>query len=222
MNAPVNAMLETASARPRPKAPSPLRLFDWIWHISGKVPLPGGQPSDEAFARLAPLFEEPGTSYRRTGATLTFQKKDPVAQDKMAVFDRGVLHVEEGPAGAELHYRLASRTLLFCFLVPLLFLGFAQLNIALNKFDTAPAEETAKKPKKEDVVLPQHPIDKALGAPAPEKPKKKDPAEEGEGGRHSPTPGYVFAAIFAVLYGVGRVLESRLINKLLTRRLAGL
>ena len=63
-----------------------------------------------------------------------------------------------------------------------------------------------------------NPIDKALGAPAPEKPDKK---KKDDDDKPSPTPAYVFAAIFAVLYVVGRILEDRLVKSLFRKRLAG-
>jgi hypothetical protein len=198
------------------------RFFDWIWHVRGSLALGPEQSSDDAFDRLNPLFRQYGTSHERTDDTLVFRKKDAAAQDRMSVFDSGVLRIERGIAGPVLHYRLTSRALLLCFLAPLLFLGFAQLTIALGKFDK-PAAEDAKKADKKDVVRPMNPIDKALGSPEPEKPKKdgaeKDKAKENK--KHSPTPAYVFAAIFAVLYLVGRIHEDRLIKRLFRKNLQG-
>ena len=140
----------------------------------------------------------------------------------MSIFDGGVLQIKKGAAGLVLHYHLSSRALLFCFLAPLLFLGFAQLTIAVGKFEKAAAHATEKKREKKDVSLPQHPIDKFLGAPAPEKPKKdkSDKAEEGDK-KPSPKAAYIFAAIFAFLYVVGRVLESRLVRSLFRKSLFG-
>ena len=65
-------------------------------------------------------------------------------------------------------------------------------------------------------------IDKALGAPEPEKPGKKD-ANKGDDDhkKPSPTAAYVFAAIFATLYVIGRILEDRLVKTLFRRRLLG-
>ena len=203
----------------------PLRFIDWIWHIRGSLTL-GPQQANDAFGRLAPLFGQAGTSHDRTQDTLTFRKKDPAAQDKMSVFDAGVLQIEKGVAGPVLRYHLTSRALLFCFLAPLLFLGFAQITIALGKLDK-PSTEAAdksgaalKKAEKKDVALPQNPIDKALGSPAPEKPKKEGAAKaEAEKKKHSPTAAYVFAGIFAALYLVGRVLEDRLVKRLFKKSL---
>jgi hypothetical protein len=195
------------------------RFIDWIWHIRGSLALAAGQTSDEAFGRLAPLFRQTGTSHDRTHDTLSFRKKDQAAQDKMSIFDGGVLRIEKGPAGPVLHYHLTSRALLFCFLAPLLFLGFAQLTIAMGKLERSPAEATEKKSDKKDAAFPQHPIDKALGAPAPEKPDKEDAEEEDK--KPSPTSAYVFAAIFAVLYVGGRILEQRLVRALFKKSLLG-
>lgn len=208
-----------------------LRFIDWIWHIWGSLPLAPGQSSDEAFDRLAPLFRERDTSHDRTHDTLTFRKSNQAPQDKMSIFDGGVLRIEHDAAGPVLRYDMTSRILLFCFVAPLLFLAFAQLNIAIGILDKPSAAEAAaekkkaEEDKKKDAERPQHPIDKFLGAPAPEKPKKddkdKDKKEEDEPEGPSPTPAYVFAAIFATLYAVGRILEDRLVKALFRKRLLG-
>lgn len=198
-----------------------LRFLEWIWHVKGSLPLAPGQSSDEAFDRLGPLFREVGTSCERSGDTLTFRKKDQAAQDKMSVFDRGVLRIDQGVSGAVLRYHMISRALLFCFLAPLLFLAFAQFTVALGKLEKPASEaHTAKKAEKSEVIRPLHPIDQALGAPAPEKPQK-DKAEDRGKKKHSPTPAYVFAGLFAALYLVGRVLEDRLAKALFRKRLLG-
>ncbi|RKE54360.1 hypothetical protein [Sphingomonas sp. PP-CC-1A-547] len=194
------------------------RFIDGIWHVEGSLPLAPGQSVDDAFERLDPLFRQTGTTRERAGDTLSFQKEGQAAQDKMAVFDRGTLRVEHGATSLVLRYRLASRALLFCFLAPLLFLAFAQATIVLGKFEKARTEAKGKKPevKKPPVVL--NPIDKALGAPEPDPPKKKSKKDEDDK-KPSPTPGYVFAGIFAALYAVGRVLEDRRIRRLFRKRL---
>lgn len=216
------------------------RYIDWIWHVRGSVSLAPGQTIDQAFGALDPLFHEPGTSHDRDVDTLTFNKKGQAAQDKMSVFDAGVLRIENGMAGAVLHYHLISRALLLCFLAPLLFLGFAQLTIFVGNLENASVEvagkdgksAAAKKDEKKDVALPFNPIDKFFGAPAPEQPKdakdKKD-GKDAKGGKDkeddkkkpSPTPAYVFAGIFAALYLVGRVLEDKLVQRLFRKRLLG-
>jgi hypothetical protein len=193
-----------------------LRNFKWIWHVSGSLALAPGQSSDQAFDRLEPLFAERNTTHQRTRDALTFHKHDQAAQDKMSVFDSGVLRIENGV----LRYSLVSRALLFCFLAPLLFLALAQLTVTIARFEK-PAAEEAKKPDKKDVVIPLNPIDKFLGAPAPEKPKKDDKDGPGKKKKASPTAAYVFAAIFAVLYVVGRILEDRMVKRLFNRALSG-
>jgi hypothetical protein len=201
------------------------RFIDWIWHIRGSLALAPGLSSDEAFDRLDPLFRQSGTSHERTSDTLTFSKKNQAAQDKMSIFDGGVLKIEKGVAGPVLRYRLTSRALLFCFLAPLLFLGFAQLTIAIGKLEKPSTEASEKADKKKDekkADVPMNPIDKALGAPAPEKPKKDEKdKDKDKDGKHSPTSAYVFAAIFATLYLVGRILEDRLIKAQFKKRLLG-
>lgn len=203
------------------------RFIDWIWRVRGSLALAPGQSGDDAFDKLAPLFRQTGTSYQRTNDTLTFRKKDQAAQDKMSVFDGGVLRIEKGAAGSVLRYQLSSRMLMFCFLAPLLFLGAAQLTIAVVAFqkpssesagNSGEASDASKKSAKKDAVVPMNPIDKALGAPAPEKPKKEDNGKK-EDKNPSPTPAYIFAAIFATLYIVGRILEDRLVKALFKRSL---
>lgn len=181
-----------------------LGFIDWIWHVRGSLALAPGQSSDDAFDRLAPLFRQDGTSHQRAGDTLTFSKKDPGAQDKMSVFDRGLLRIETGAAGSVLRYHLISHAFLFCFLAPLLFVGIGQFTVFINKFDKPP-HEAAKK----HVVLTLNPIDKALGAPAPDNSKKGGGNKPGgRDKKPSPTPAYVLAGIFAALYVVGRILED--------------
>ena len=198
------------------------RFIDWFWHIRGSLALAPGQSSDEVFGRLDPLFRQTGTSHDRTQDRLTFSKKDQAAQDKMSIFDGGVLQIEKGVAGPVLRYHLTSRALLFCFLAPLLFLAFGQLTIALGKLDkpSTAAEKSEKDSAKKHAALPQNPIDKFLGSPAPEKPKKDgaDKAEK-EKKKYSPKTAYVFAGIFAALYLVGRILEDWLIKRLFRKRL---
>lgn len=209
-----------------------LRFIDWIWHVRGSLTLVPEQSSEEAFDRLDPLFQQAGTRHERTGDTLTFHKKDQAAQDKMSVFDSGVLHIEKGEGGSVLRYSLVSRALLFCFLAPLLFLCFAGLTIAVGKYEKAKSEaagksgkesEESKKAEKKEAAMQLNPIDKALGAPEPDKPKKDDKAkkEEEENKSPSPKPAYIFATIFAVLYVIGRILEARLIKSLFRKSLLG-
>jgi len=214
-----------------------LRFVDWIWHIRGTLALPPGQSGGEAFTRLDPLFGETGTSYDRTGDTLTFRKKDPAAQDKMSVFNGGTLRIETGAEGPVLRYHLISRSLLFCFFAPLLFLAFGQLTLTLAKYQKPPEVAATKAGKPGDAAkkpgdkaaaktdakaadVPMNPIDKFLGAPAPD--KKKDGEKGGKRNKKpSATAAYVFASFFAILYVVGRILEDRLVRRLFRRKLAG-
>ncbi len=200
-----------------------VRFIDWIWHVRGSLALAPEQSGQDAFDRLDSLFRESGTSHERTIDTLTFRKKDQAAQDKMSVFDGGVLRIEQGVAGSVLRYNLTSRALLFCFLAPLLFLAFGQLTILSGKLEKPPTAEESKKAEKEKAEVPMNPIDKALGAPAPEKKDKdkdKDKSKEKDK-KPSPTPSYVFAGIFAALYVVGRLLEGRMVKVLFRKRLVG-
>jgi len=200
-----------------------LRYIEWIWHVSGSLALAPGQSNDQAFDRLEPLFDQRGTTHERTHDALTFAKKDQAAQDKMSVFDGGVLRIEPGVAGPVLRYHLISRALLFCFLAPLLFIALGQLTVGLAKFEKPPADaaKTAGKDAGKDVVVPLNPIDKFLGAPAPEKAKKGDKDDGGRKKKATPTAAYVFAGIFAVLYVGGRILEDRLVRLLFKRSLLG-
>jgi GH24 family phage-related lysozyme (muramidase) len=216
------------------------RFIDWIWHIRGNVALAPGQSSEEAFERLSPLFQEINTSHERTEDTLTFRKKKQAPQDKMSIFDWGILAIELGVDGATLRYHLTSRALLACFLAPFLFLaiGAATVGIGtLEKPPTAEAKKEAEAAEKKLAAVPMNPIDKFLGAPEPEKPDEKKKKEEAEKAKAangkdkkkeeeekkgpSPTPAYVFAGIFATLYVGGRILEDWLIKRLFRKRLAG-
>lgn len=205
-----------------------LRFIDWIWHVRGSVALEPEQSTDEVFERLDPLFRQTGTRHERTEDTLTFRKQGPATQDKMSIFDGGVLLIEKGVAASVLRYQLTSRALLFCFLAPLLFLAFAGLTIAIGELERPSSEaagraaDAKKKAEKKDAIPPMNPIDKALGAPAPEKPKKDGKNEdEDKDKKPSPTPAYVFAAIFATLYVVGRIFEARWIKALFRKSLLG-
>jgi hypothetical protein len=202
------------------------RFINWIWEIRGSLALAPKQSSDEAFNRLDPFFRETGTTFERTNDTLIFRKKGQHAQDKMSVFDGGVLQIERGAGGPVLRYHLTSRALLFCFLAPLLFLGFAQLTIAVGNLEKTSADAAEKADEEKDPAekyanIPLHPIDEFLGAPAPEKPKKDDKEKKEDDKKPSPTPAYVFAGIFATLYVVGRVLEDRLIKARFRKKLLG-
>ncbi len=193
-------------------------FIDWIWHVRGRLALPPGQSGDDTFGRLEPLFCQEGTVHQRTGDALHFRKRNPAAQDKMSVFDWGCLRIEKNVAGCSLHYCLTSRALLFCFLAPFLFLGIAQLTIVVDRFDKPKLE-----PAKAGAVAPMNPIDKALGAPAPDPEPSSDADRllKAEEKKPLPTAAYVFAGIFALLYVVGRIVEGRLVKALFRRNLMG-
>ncbi|MEH3098757.1 hypothetical protein [Sphingomonas adhaesiva] len=203
----------TSSERTKP------RWYEAIWHIEGVVPMGEARSADEAFDRLAPLFRHTGTTVRQRGDTLAFDKTDPDAQDPLAVFDRGTIEATTAAGEPVLRYRMVSRALLFCFFAPLLFLAFAQATVLVAAWTKPSAEEAAKAEKKQ-IQLPQNWIDKALGAPAPE-PKKKKEAGAGDDKKPKPTAAYIFAGIFAFLYVVGRLLESRLVRQRIITRLSG-
>ena len=210
---------------PSGDARSWMRLIDWIWTVRGELPLPAGQSAAEAFARLEPFFREPGTSFDQAEGSLTFTKKDPLAQDRMSIYDAGELRVESQPGGGVLRYWMTSKSLLFCFLAPLLFVAFGQIIVGVGILAKPDTEQADKKKKEEkDKVRELHWIDQMLGAPAPEKPKKDEKEkkkEEGGKDRFSPTSAYVFAGLFALLYVIGRILEDRLIRRRFLRSLSG-
>lgn len=217
------------------------RAFGWIWRVGGTLDLPPGQSTGEALDRLAPLLGTPGTHHERTGDALVFIKRDAAAQDRLAVFDSGVLRIVQDADQPVLRFDLVSRSLLACFVAPLLFLGFAQVMLYTEKRERAEAaaEEKAekakeakdaktgnakavgtKKPAKKELVL--NPIDAALGAPAP-KTRKQMAADKAEKDKEPPSakPAYVFAGIFAALYLIGRILEAWLAKKLFRKALFG-
>jgi hypothetical protein len=201
-----------------------LPLIDNIWRVRGAVPVDPAMSAEEAFARIDPLLRTPGTTVDTDGGALVYSKHNPAAQDKLATFTRGRMWIERAGAGAVLRFDLFSHALLMCFLAPLLFLGFAQMAIAINAWEgsgTEASEKDEKKDEKPPVVKELHPLDKFLGAPAPEDPSKKKKDEKKEEGRHSPDEGYVLAGIFAAIYLVGRWLEPFLLRRRLRAALAG-
>ncbi|MFM7378658.1 MAG: hypothetical protein ACKO1O_11115 [Erythrobacter sp.] len=213
-------------ATPRRAMPGlSLPLIDNIWRVRGAVPVDPGMSPAEAFARIDPLLRTPGTTMSEEGGVLTYTKRNPAAQDKLATFTRGRMWIEQAGAGAVLRFDLFSHALLLCFLAPLFFLGFAQLAVAINAWEASGAEASQKAEKKDEtkppVVKKLNPVDEFLGAPAPEDPSKKKKDEKKDEGRHSPTEGYVLAGIFAAIYLVGRWLEPFLVRRRLRAALAG-
>lgn len=210
-----------------PRAPLPglkLPLVDHIWRVRGEVPIDPALSPQEAFARLEPLVNTPGTRLAVEGEALIYAKHNPAAQDKLATFTRGRLWIERAGAGAVLRFDLFSHALLLCFLTPLLFLGFAQLAVTINAYEKASEEASEKAKKDEDKPKPVkklHPVDEFLGAPAPEDPNKKKDEKKKDEGRHSPEPGYFLAGLFAAIYLVGRWLEPWLVRRRFRAALAG-
>ncbi|GAA0273514.1 hypothetical protein GCM10009127_12480 [Alteraurantiacibacter aestuarii] len=201
-----------------------LPLIERIWHVDGSLELDPPRSAADAFDRLSPLLEASGTTFEIDGDTLTYTKENPAAQDKLATFTRGTLQLVEQSGRSKLFYKLSSPALLMCFLAPLLFLGFAQAMILINDLEKPATEaraDAAEEDEQEDEVKPLHPLDVFLGAPAPEKPEDKKEEEEDEDKGHSPTPAYVFAALFAALYVVGRILEPWLVRRHFSKALSG-
>jgi hypothetical protein len=200
-----------------------LPYIDRIWRIEGEIPLGQSLSADTVFERLDPLFQTSGTEVAREGETLSYRKRNPAAQDKLATFTRGNLQVGARSSGETvLRFDLSSTALLLCFLAPLLFIGFGQLAELANSWEKAAIEAAPEKDKEKDKdkdkqkpVPKLHPIDEMLGAPAPEDPdkKKKDKEKEKDEGPHSPTPAYVLAGLFLAIYLVGRVLEPWLVRR---------
>ncbi len=205
---------------------------DWIWRAKGDITLDEPLSAQDAFARLDPLFQTPGTQYAIEGDTLAYAKKNPAAQDKLATFTSGTLRVEKGEHGSQLFFNVTSTALLLCFLAPLMFLGFAQLAHVINDYENrkAPTESSAASPRgakeetKEQKKIELHPIDVMLGAPAPADPdadkdkdetKKKEPKE-----KIRTTPAYVLAGLFLAIFLVGRFLEPWLLKRTFRNALA--
>lgn len=209
-----------------------LPYIDRIWRAEGSVTVPEALTADEAFTRLDPLFQTHGTDYAVEGDTLAYTKRNPAAQDKLATFTRGTLRVAEQQDGtSRVFFNVSSTALLLCFLAPLLFLGFAQIMVTVNAWEKAAMEaaEAAEggkaKDKEKDEAKPVpklHPLDQMLGAPAPEDPakKKKDKEKDKDEGKFDPTPAYVLAGLFFVIYCVGRVLEPWLLKRTLRAALS--
>lgn len=210
---------ESTGVAARPARGFAIPFIDHIWRVRGALPIDPALTAEEAFARLGPLLDTPGTSLAIEGEVLTYAKHNPAAQDKLATFTRGRLWIERAGAGAVLRFDLFSHALLLCFLAPLLFLGFAQLAVTINAYEKAAEQaekakggDKKKDDKKPPVAKKLNPIDEFLGAPAPEDPAKKKDKKKDEG-RHSPEPGYYIAGIFFALYLIGRWLEPWLARR---------
>lgn len=210
----------------RPSGIMALRIpfIEKIWRATGTIKLPAEMTADEAFDRLDPLFQAPGTRYVVEDDTLSYAKRNPAAQDKLATFTHGNLRIE-GPAGARrLRFEVASTALLLSFLAPLLFLAFAQLAEGLNSWEKATveasADEGAKEKDKPKPIRKLNPIDEMLGAPQPEDPNKKKDKEKDEG-PHSSERAYYLAGIFLAIFLVGRALEPWLLRRTFRKAFEG-
>lgn len=205
-----------------------LPYIDRIWRAEGSVIVPEPLTADQAFTRLDPLFQTPGTDYAVERDTLAYSKRNPAAQDKLATFTRGSLRVAQQQDGtSRVFFNVSSTALLLCFLAPLLFLAFAQIMVTVNAWDKATMEAAeaaeggkAKDEEKDETkpVSKLHPLDQMLGAPAPEDPAKKDKNKDKD--KFDPTPAYVLAGLFFVIYCVGRVLEPWLLKRTLRAALS--
>lgn len=205
-----------------------LPFIDRIWRVKGLLPLETRMSPATAFDKLDPLFQTNGTSYEIAGDTLTFNKHNPSAQDKLATFTRGTLTVDEREGRSVLTYNVTSPALLACFLAPLLFLALGQVNVAIGEYEKSKAEaaeksgkdtDKSKKDEEADKDVTLHWLDVALGAPAPEKPDKEEKEKE-KYKKYSPKTAYILAAIFATLYVVGRILEPWLMKSRFRRTLS--
>ena len=76
--------------------------IDRIWRARGEVPLDEALAPDEAFARIEPLLQTPGTDYAVEGDTLAYSKRNPAAQDKFATFTSGTLRLRQQDNGRSL------------------------------------------------------------------------------------------------------------------------
>lgn len=206
-----------------------LPFFDAIWRARGAMVIDEEMAPATAFERLDPMFQLHGTKYKVDGDTLTYTKDNPTPQDKLATFTRGSLKVERQSGQTAVSYDVRSHALLYCFLAPLLFLGFAGLALGLNAIDPPDPkgkDETEESAEADEEPQQLHWIDQMLGAPAPDKPEEKDSEEGAEESdkdevkpKHSPTSAYVLAGIFFLIYCVGRFLEPLLLRRTLRRAL---
>ncbi|MDJ0977191.1 MAG: hypothetical protein QNI87_01505 [Erythrobacter sp.] len=210
--------------------------IDSVWRVKSSIELDEPFAASEVFGRLDPLLRTQGTEFTISGDTLTYQKTNPAAQDKLATFTAGTLSVVDHDGAKHLAYDVTSTALFLCFLAPLAFLAFGGFAWLINEIEKpAVIAEMAEKEKEEaesegeaDEVIELHWIDQLLGAPAPKQPGEEDQdkaAREGREdeveGNHSPTTAWVFAGIFFAIYAVGRVLEPYLLKRTFRAALAG-
>ena len=211
-------------------------FIDRIWRVSGELALEDISSPREAFARLDPLFKAQDTTISVDGDTLTYVKKNPAAQDKLATFTSGHLHYDAGnsaDSGARITWDLGSTALFLTFLAPFAFLAFGQLTVLINEFEKpavlekmAEREREKEEEKAKGEAIELHWFDQMMGVPQPGSPDEEKAEEEARGEavredaedeeidyNHSPETAYVLAGIFAVIFLVGRVLEPWLIKR---------
>ena len=204
-------------------------LLDRIWRVKGALAFEEPLSAQEVFERLNPLFEFEGTQACKVaidGPTLTYEKTNPAAQDKLATFTSGTLRLDNDQAASRLSYEVASTALFFCFIAPLFFLAFAQLANALNTIEKPAVEAQIAEEKKQEAAKEPaqlHWIDQALGAPAPKQPGDEDDTDSREEvqGNHSPRVSYVLAGVFFAIYLAGRMLEPYLLKRTFKALLVG-
>jgi len=102
-----------------------LPYIDRIWRVRDSLTIDPPQLPAETFGKLDELFTVHGTSHLVDGDTLSFTKKDPLAQDRMAIYDKGTLQLVQREQTSELTWDMSSPTLMFCFALPFFFLAIA-------------------------------------------------------------------------------------------------
>lgn len=197
-------------------------VIDRIWRSRGSVLVEGDVTSDEALDRLSSLFDPGEMTVDRADGRIDYRKPNPAAQDKLATFSNGSLQLAGTEGRKELHFDVGSPALLLVFLAPLLFLALGLGTVALGQWEETKAQQQGEAEEEEEEDPPElHWFDQMLGAPAPEKPDDKDKDEEEENEDYDPNGAYGLAAIFALLYLIGRFLEPHLLKKTLRKVITG-
>lgn len=193
-------------------------VIDRIWRSRGAVPVEPPLSPQEIFDRLSGLFEKGEFEIDRVNRRLDYRKPNPAAQDRLATFSNGSLEVAEDGQRQVVRYDVGSPALLLTFLAPLLFLALAQGFVLLGQWEES-KEASQPEDEDEDDEKPGelHWIDQMLGAPEPEDPDEKDVEDEEEDDDYSPRDAYGLAALFALIYLVGRFLEPYLFRKTVRR-----
>ena len=197
-------------------------MIDRIWRSRGSLCIEEQVSADEVLERLSCLFDAEEMTLDRMQARIDYRKFNPAAQDRLATFSNGTLRLTEEHGRKVVHFDVGSPALLLTFLAPVLFLALGGGIVGLGQWEEAKVvqqgeQEEEKEEEEEPAEL--HWIDQMLGAPAPEKPDKdkdeKEEEEEEENEDYSPNQAFGVAALFALLYLVGRILEPKLFKKTL-------